>query len=137
MISDREYIIESGIKKEKLNMLNQYLLYIEEHGIRESKELSKIIDEFFQSLYEPRSIEKEEKNIIDLAFIYDNNKIIGHYVHQIIVEQTIFGYKKKSHLLEEYALEPISEEYREQYILERLQGKLETRVVKNEKNNQK
>ena len=135
---NEEYEIKSGIDKNSLSLLNDYLLYIEGSKVSNNKYLCKVIDEIPGVLYEPKTNQQAHNSkFIDLAFIYHDSHIIGHFCHEIEKKKTQFGYRTNVSLLEEFYLESIPNDIRQKYIFERTMGNLEIRIEKNEKNHQK
>ena len=130
--------IKSGITKENIPALNTYLNFIESSGVKNSRLLSQILDECPRQLYEPVNIRKQEdEQILDLAFIYDNDKIIGHLVHTITKCKTKFGYRFGKVLQEDFCLEEVPDNLIIYYIENRMMGAIETKVFDYEEKNTK
>lgn len=137
MINDNVYKIKSGISEKNINLLNEYLVYVEENGIS-NRYLSKIIDEELSVLYEPKKVKlKEEFDFKDLSFVYCDSKIIGHYCHYFKKKKTDFGYQTIVNLEEGYVPNGFPDEFRGEYIMERINGNLETKDKEYEKSHQK
>ena len=130
--------IKSGITKENIHALNTYLNFIESSGVKNSRLLSQILDECPRQLYEPVNIRnQEDERILDLAFIYDNDKIIGHLVHTFIKSKTKFGYRFGKILQEEFYSEEVPDDLIIDYIENRMMGAIETKVFDYEEKNKK
>ena len=130
--------IKSGISKEELSSLNTYLKYIETNSIKSSRVLNEVLDECPRQLYEPVNIrEKKEEQILDLAFIYHKDKIIGHIIQVFKKMKTDFGYRFSRILKESFSLEEIPDYLFTNYIEARMLGALETKVFDYEEKNTK
>ena len=140
MINDNQYEVKSGISKNELELLNDYLMYLENNSVHDihNRQLSKIIDEVPAILYAPKVVILQDTFLLDdIAFVYDNSKIVGHYCHKVTREKTEIGHNTIIELVEKYTLEEIPEDIRKKYIMERISGKLQTKVMKNEKSYKK
>ena len=133
MINENEYEIRTGIKKEDIRLLNQYLISVEEsHAL--SRVLSQIIDDNPSVLYDPKPVElKGTYSFQDLAFLYDGSSIIGHYCHKFTREETPQGHHTIMKLEEQNVPTGFSDELRRQYIMNRVTGKMNAKGTSYEK----
>lgn len=121
MIND--YQIKSGINKEELKKLSLYLQTVEERDFASSILLNEIIENEPKKLFEPYKIDEDTVfPTQDLAFLYNNDEIIGHAVFELSREETSFGHKTSIKNLEKYSFVDISYDFYDEYIKKRLSG---------------
>lgn len=128
-----DILIQSGIKRENIEELNKYLMHVENEKNNNVQELFKVIDEYPGILYEPKAINEDICDINDLAFIFSEDGIIGHVYHKISKVKTDVGSRITVSLLEKNVIEEIPTNCLDAYLMERINGLMETRVIKNEK----
>lgn len=130
--------IKSGITKEEIPALNTYLKFIETSSIASSRLLGEMLDECPRELYEPVNIRSQkDEQMLDLAFIYDEEKIVGHLVHLFTKTKTEFGHRFGKVLKESFCLEEIPNHLITNYTENRMLGHLETKVFDYEEENKK
>ena len=120
----------SGINKDNVNdmeALANYLGLVEEKNDNFCVQLNEIIDNEPKVLYEPTKInELTTFPLKDLAFIHCNDKIVGHLLYVFSRrEKTTVGHTTQAHLSEMFSFVDIPDNYLDQYIMQRLEGKLE------------
>lgn len=129
------YIVQSGIHKEQLKLLNQYLKQLElTNG--NYQYLNKVLDEFqypgILSDFGKVSKLKDGESFDDLAFIFNNEQIVGHFCHKISKDYTSFGSKISAVLKESFTVEEISQECEiylaKEYIANRVKDSLLSQV---------
>lgn len=139
MIND--YQIKSGINKQnkdELKALSIYLQSVEEKAPVSCMELNEVIENDPKALFEPQKIENSTTfPFVDVAFLYSENEIIGHFIQLFSREQTVVGHKTSVKIIEKYSLIDIQNNFYDDYVMKRLNGFLRLEFKINEKVSQK
>ena len=106
------YQIKTGINRDDLRKLSMYLQTVEEKDPTSSILLNEFIENEPKKLFEPEKV--DEHTIFpfkDLAFIYNEDDIIGHLILEMKREETSFGHKTSIRTLEKYSFIDIHNDF--------------------------